>query len=984
MNRDAKTDSPSLLLLILLCTSLVTLSGQSYVGAEQCLMCHQDMTGWRTSLHATGFTVPKGANSMMDLYGIVNDADGNGVDDFKDGLDLSATDAFTAYGANAPVLGYDAANDLYTVTIGELTMPVKLTYGGSGLYKQRYMLKIPVAGGGYTASHYVSPVQYNEKTAEYVGYHPEAWYDESNAPRFGSSTTAADVGASDKTQKRSFEKQCVGCHFTHTESVSQNADGEWIADAPDAGSGDTGDNVYDVDGDGTLDLVNTGCERCHGPGSDHVASASPDDIINPADLTAKQANDMCGFCHSRGSSFPNQTFHYPFDDANMEDWEVGDLWEDYYIDHGGYYGDGNEGEVRSSKKHHQQYFDLYESAKPDFVYHQVTCYECHDVHNEVPHQIVESIWEDTDGDYVPDLEIATAADDNTLCLACHATHGHFEEITKEMVADYADHKDEIAAVVQTHTKHPYDPEGTGASNCVECHMPWTIKSAVQYDIRSHTFEAIPPTKTLAYEMPNTCAASCHRLNAVGEGAEDVTLKDWSEESDKTIAEWGDLFMGMWENAEWAGEVGNTLTAVYTQTPPAFDGALNDAVWGNAPIDTVRMTVEGVHNSAMEIQMIAAYTDTDLYIGAWWTDKSRTVRRQQLVYQNGAWSKTDETNAVREDRIGIFWPMTDITDFDSRGCMATCHNTRERWGKYLTNEGELGDMWHSKGARSWPAGYVDDKYLSYEADPSSNEDGGRHGDASGSTFAYFGNQDDNDVPQWMGPTHDTNPAALYDTSFATEPYEGTWALKAIPYSADAGWIDGDRLPKYVMKVPDVGSARADIEIRPVWARNTWTVEIRRPLDTGDAEHDVIFDDLTKTYAFALAIIDNGTQPASSGIYPNLHSHQGVNYEYLEFGERVGVDEETVAALPEKVTLRQNYPNPFNPTTVIKFSTGEMSDVTLRIYNLLGEEVMTVFTGDRLGPGDYKVRLDASELQSGIYFYKLNVNGFVETKKMMVLK
>lgn len=114
------------------------LFAQTYVGNEACLVCHNgsvatDATGWRTTMHANGFSVPIGANSMVDLYGIVADADQNGIDDFKDGLslsDASITSSFSDYGSNAPVLGYDSGNDQYTVTIGDITLPVYLTYGG--------------------------------------------------------------------------------------------------------------------------------------------------------------------------------------------------------------------------------------------------------------------------------------------------------------------------------------------------------------------------------------------------------------------------------------------------------------------------------------------------------------------------------------------------------------------------------------------------------------------------------------------------------------------------------------------------------------------------------------------------------------------------------------------------------------------------------------------------------------------------------------
>ena len=540
-------------MLMIIIGSFTLVFSQNYIGNEACLVCHSnaglgDMTGWRTTMHANGFSVPIGANTMVDLTGIVADANENGIDDFIDGLslsDASITSAFADYGSNAPVLGYDVGNDQYTVTIGDMTMPVMLTYGGSGLYKQRYILKVPLADGNQTTSHYVSPVQYNEKTHEYVGYHPEAWYtDPENGdytPLFSAATvTVTDIVASANTQKRNFEKQCVGCHFDHT-VMTETADGEWVADAPDAGANDVGSSVYDVDGDGTLDLVNTGCERCHGPGSAHNASGLAADIINPANLTADQANDMCGFCHSRGSSYPNETFHFPYDDANMHDWEVGDAWEDYYVDHGGYYGDGNasESEKQSSKKHHQQWFDLYESDKPTFEYHQVTCYECHDVHNTEKHQIRTEIVEHDSLD--AEIIVATENDNNTLCLACHATHGDFADIAVEMVADPITYEAEIAAIVTAHTHHEYNPEGTGESRCSKCHMPKTIKSAVHYDIHSHTFEPISPQKTLLYEMPNSCSVSCHQSIENGSSplfntGIDLTLSDWTETTDIELAD----------------------------------------------------------------------------------------------------------------------------------------------------------------------------------------------------------------------------------------------------------------------------------------------------------------------------------------------------------------------------------------------------------------------------------------------------------------
>ncbi len=88
-------------------------------------------------------------------------------------------------------------------------------------------------------------------------------------------------------------------------------------------------------------------------------------------------------------------------------------------------------------------------------------------------------------------------------------------------------------------------------------------------------------------------------------------------------------------------------------------------------------------------------------------------------------------------------------------------------------------------------------------------------------------------------------------------------------------------------------------------------------------------------------------------------------------------------PEKYTLDQNYPNPFNPSTVIRYSVPKSQLVTLKVYNLLGQEVATL-VNNRQNAGNYQVTFNADKLASGIYFYNLNTAGFNATKKMILLK
>ncbi len=89
------------------------------------------------------------------------------------------------------------------------------------------------------------------------------------------------------------------------------------------------------------------------------------------------------------------------------------------------------------------------------------------------------------------------------------------------------------------------------------------------------------------------------------------------------------------------------------------------------------------------------------------------------------------------------------------------------------------------------------------------------------------------------------------------------------------------------------------------------------------------------------------------------------------------------IPTKFELNQNYPNPFNPATTIQFAIPEAGNYSLRIYDILGQEVVTLIDG-QLNIGMHKVNFDASRLSSGMYIYKLTGNNVNLTKKMILMK
>jgi len=124
--------------------------------------------------------------------------------------------------------------------------------------------------------------------------------------------------------------------------------------------------------------------------------------------------------------------------------------------------------------------------------------------------------------------------------------------------------------------------------------------------------------------------------------------------------------------------------------------------------------------------------------------------------------------------------------------------------------------------------------------------------------------------------------------------------------------------------------------------------------------------------AISIID--TSGTTSG-------HVGSTMLVDDFDIIVGVDDYT-SDNPIEYELYQNYPNPFNPSTIIKFQVPELSFVTLRIYDVLGNEIETLVNQEKQ-MGSYSVEFNATSLASGVYFYQLQAGSYVETRKMLLL-
>lgn len=513
-----------------------------YVGSNFCLACHTDMASYKDTNHASFLRRPMTQFSLVAGKGVIADFDANNVDDFIQGLDFNKiASPFDKYKPNAPILSVENGN--YFVTVGTMKMPLVFTVAGQrNGSAQRYAVKIPVidTANELSSSAYFAPIQYTPGTG-WTAYSPQNWYDSTNAPKYVAGIGSAAVAA----QPGNHTQGCIGCHAASPRGLQKTPLGEWTYDGWNAVLFEADDpTVFDYDGDGSYELMNIGCENCHGPGAAHIiAAGNPDKIVNPAKLTVPQQAEICGRCHITSTSVPAGTFSWPMNDATMTNWtpfdaKAGKALEDFYTDTTAKFADGK------TQRSGRPYYGYTTSAHATFSAHQVGCADCHDPHEEGEGRLIrEHVVEDN-------FTIATSAEDNTLCLSCHAKYGPFAELTRGDIAEMntkAETFDKVAKVVEKHTHHPYAPERMmGLSRCTGCHM--SVYAG------SHSFKAYGPEDTLEYiaepnGMGNSCAAGCHnnRTDVFNIGVKG-TASGWGNAFDATLANKLKTYFG--ENGSW--------------------------------------------------------------------------------------------------------------------------------------------------------------------------------------------------------------------------------------------------------------------------------------------------------------------------------------------------------------------------------------------------------------------------------------------------
>jgi hypothetical protein len=252
----------------------------------------------------------------------------------------------------------------------------------------------------------------------------------------------------------------------------------------------------------------------------------------------------------------------------------------------------------------------------------------------------------------------------------------------------------------------------------------------------------------------------------------------------------------------------------------------------------------------------------------------------------------------------------------------------------------------------------------------------------------------DVPVFMMlPGCDPRPGTLceYECPFPPGPIFWTYDETAWTYNGDASWdnfIYGTG--EGCLCVTFAGILDAELlSFEAVAGNNRVTLNWTTASETNNAAFEIMRDDVK-----VAEIASQGN--SATGHHYSWTDETVLNditfYYKLVARDIEGNREEiaTASATPRagagvvtEYALRNNYPNPFNPTTTISFDLVEAGFTSLKVYNIQGQEVSTLVNGN-MTSGSHSVLFDAAGLPSGMYLYRLNVNGYSAEQKMLLLK
>ena len=308
----------------------------------------------------------------------------------------------------------------------------------------------------------------------------------------------------------------------------------------------------------------------------------------------------------------------------------------------------------------------------------------------------------------------------------------------------------------------------------------------------------------------------------------------------------------------------TVWSFYTETPPALDDP-EASIW-DYPLQVIGLVPGHVALSGgTSLDIRSLYTDTDLYLRVIWQDVVENSGLPRWVYHDGNWTFTSPF----EDGVGVYFPIGDPEGlFPEQGCMRTCHvqdweNPRNQERKFTYLPGERGDMWFWSAGLTNPWDFALDTLVD---DTPADNNVGYHEDPEMALgllknrhlteymeYVYLSRpvyMQDPDIAPSLGPEFILRgEEAVFDQNFK-DPQSGETGVNPITHEP---WRNGDVVGGYVLDhLPATGLGQVDAMGSYDVVDQTWSLVMRRALDTGDPANDVIFDDLSETYQFAISL------------------------------------------------------------------------------------------------------------------------------------
>ena len=477
-------------------------SKAKFVGSTVCLACHKKYKTWMKTGHKLSWTPIGGPGPYQDYSNFPKFHDSvksfKKVSDYKKGTRLEIGDYDAKRGSDKFKLRKFGDNRLpikkvyadmylwksnkdgkYYITLANRLNPkdpkspvhleVKMLFGGA-VERQRFIVAIPgklgKRKGWYTFLQYAedgNDARLNRGRRVWKDYKlSKLW----SAGKDGKKGTGDDLLKAPKVNDNTIQTMCAACHLTGYVRYKDPKTGQFLVRATD----DPGGSL-NIDDDPSNDEINIGCEKCHGPGSEHVGYGGKSRyIVSPKHLSSERGSVLCGRCHDRRQGVggpiigytqpingkgeimrPGESRHTlltKFTDAKKRGPKPGkEMWPD---------------DVHS-KKPHQQYADFYKSKMYRNDRQMLTCYDCHNPHGTPYRRLLKH---DPDDSTSP------------LCQRCH--------------------QKEILSHIQTKLNAKMKGQAT---RCVDCHMPGTMIAGGPAGYFGRLIKT-PPYKDAKEEMNN--------------------------------------------------------------------------------------------------------------------------------------------------------------------------------------------------------------------------------------------------------------------------------------------------------------------------------------------------------------------------------------------------------------------------------------------------------------------------------------------------